>query len=40
MKLVSQGGKWRIEGDPSRRARIAYAKLVDDRLTYSFEAEG
>jgi hypothetical protein len=36
MKLVLNGGKWRIEGEGSERARIAYATLSDDRLTYAF----
>jgi hypothetical protein len=36
MKLVSQAGKWRIEGEDSQRARIAYASLAGDRLAYEF----
>jgi hypothetical protein len=39
MKLVSHNGKWRIEGEGSRRARVAYATLADDCLTYSFQAD-
>jgi hypothetical protein len=36
MKLVSQAGKWCIEGEDSQRARIAYASLAGDRLAYEF----
>jgi len=38
MKLVFQNGQWRIEGAGNRRARIAYAALEENRLTYSFDA--
>jgi hypothetical protein len=34
MNLIDAGGKLRIEGEGSERARIAYAVLVDDKLTY------
>jgi glycosyltransferase involved in cell wall biosynthesis len=37
MKLVRQGNTWRIEGEGKERARIAYAHLVDGRLSYSFD---
>jgi hypothetical protein len=37
MKLVYHNQKWRIEGEDSQRARIAYAILEGDRITYSFE---
>jgi folate-dependent phosphoribosylglycinamide formyltransferase PurN len=37
MKLVCHNQKWRIEGEDSQRARIAYAILEGDRITYSFE---
>lgn len=36
MQLVSRNGKWRIEGEGSQRARIAYATLAENRLTYAF----
>ena len=36
MKLVFDDGKWRIEGEGSDRARIAYANLADNRITYAF----
>jgi hypothetical protein len=36
MKLACHDGKWRIEGEGSQRARIAYASLAGDRLTYEF----
>jgi hypothetical protein len=38
MELVVQNGKWRIEGKGSERARIAYATLANDRLSYVFDA--
>jgi hypothetical protein len=34
MKLVRKGGNWEIEGPQKERARIAYAVLHGDRLTY------
>jgi hypothetical protein len=37
MKIVHDSEGWRIEGPGSERARIAYANLENDRLTYSFE---
>lgn len=37
MKLVCHNQKWRIEGEDSQRARIAYAILEGDHITYSFE---
>jgi hypothetical protein len=39
MKLVFHSGKWRIEGEGSQRARIAYATLVDNRITYTFQTD-
>jgi hypothetical protein len=38
MRLVFQNGQWRIEGAGNLRARIAYAALEENRLTYSFDA--
>ncbi len=35
MRLVKQENGWRIEGNGSERARIAYASLSDNRLVYS-----
>jgi hypothetical protein len=37
MKLVFLNGKWRIEGDGSQRAQIAYATLEGDCITYAFQ---
>ena len=37
MKLVCHNGKWRIEGEGSQRARIAYATLKENRIAYSFQ---
>jgi hypothetical protein len=36
MKLVPDGGSWRIEGPGAERARIAYASLADDAVVYAF----
>jgi len=38
MKLALHNGKWRVEGEGSQRARIAYATLEDNRMTYAFQA--
>lgn len=38
MQLVSRNGEWHIEGEGSERARIVYANLVNDRLTYVFHS--
>lgn len=38
MKLVADRYGWRIEGEGKERARIAYARLADGQLKYSFEA--
>jgi hypothetical protein len=38
MKIVEDGPGWRIEGDGSPRARLAFASLVEDRLTFTLEA--
>ncbi len=35
MKLVSKGSTWEIEGEGKERARIAYARLDGDSVTYS-----
>ena len=37
MTLVRDGGRWRIEGPGSERARIAYAALDGDGIAYSVE---
>jgi hypothetical protein len=37
MKLVEAGGSWRIEGQGHERARIAYAKIVNNELVYAME---
>jgi hypothetical protein len=37
MSLVPVGDFWRIEGPESHRARVAYARLRDGRLSYEFE---
>jgi peptidoglycan/xylan/chitin deacetylase (PgdA/CDA1 family) len=37
MKLVFDSGKWRIEGPEKERARIAYARIENDRLVYEMQ---
>jgi hypothetical protein len=37
MNLVNEGGPWRIEGNGSERARIAYAVLSGDRICYELD---
>ena len=37
LNLVNVGGSWRIEGRGSERARIAYAVVVNDTLTYEID---
>lgn len=39
LRLVRKGQGWRIEGEGSDRARLAYAVLDGDRLTYHRENE-
>jgi|SRR5579862_6553222 len=34
MKLVEDGTDWRVEGEGSERARVAFARLQDGRITY------
>ena len=37
MRLVMDGDRWRIEGPDSERARVAYARIDDDQLTYQIQ---
>jgi hypothetical protein len=37
MRLVAEGGRWRIEGPGKERARIAHATLAGDKVLYSIE---
>jgi hypothetical protein len=37
LDIVNVGGSWRIEGKGSERAKLAYAVLVDDKLSYEFD---
>jgi hypothetical protein len=34
MKLVPDGGEWQVEGQGAERARVAYATLEKDQVTY------
>jgi hypothetical protein len=38
MTLVPDGSDWRIEGPGKERARVAYARLDGERLSYTFQA--
>lgn len=38
MTLAFQNGQWRVEGESSQRARIAYANLADNHINYSLQA--
>jgi hypothetical protein len=37
MRLVSDRGRWQIEGTQKERARIAYARIENDHLEYRIE---
>jgi hypothetical protein len=37
MSVVNEGGSWRIEGDETKRAVLAYAKTVDGKLVYDLK---
>jgi len=37
MELVCENGKWRVEGSGSERARVAYASLAGDGVTYRLD---
>jgi len=39
MRLVESGGTWRIEGPDHTRARIAYASIVNGRVTFTLPAQ-
>jgi hypothetical protein len=38
MQLVTDGGRWRIEGEGSGRAVVAYASIVNGKLTYKLDS--
>ena len=38
MQLLCEGGRWRIEGPGSERARIAYARLAGDTVVYEISS--
>jgi hypothetical protein len=37
LRLTSEGGNWRIEGDGRENARLAYATLVNGKLEYKID---
>jgi len=39
MRIAGEEGNWRIEGPGQERARLAYASLSGDQLTYSIESK-
>jgi len=39
MQLVDENGALRITGAGSERAQIAYARLQNGQLTYSFDSQ-
>jgi hypothetical protein len=39
MRLVKEGSAWQIQGPEKHRARIAYASLDGERVSYSFDFE-
>jgi hypothetical protein len=39
MRLLKDGSSWQIEGAGAQRARIAFARLENGRLAYSFDTE-
>ena len=36
MQLVCDEGRWRVEGEGSERARVAYAQVTEGKLAYTF----
>jgi hypothetical protein len=38
MKISGEAGRWRIEGPGRERARLAYASLAGDRISYTFDS--
>jgi hypothetical protein len=38
LRLVDHNGKWQIEGPSAGRAKLAFAKVVGDRIEYEVEA--
>jgi hypothetical protein len=40
MKVAGDGSEWRIEGKGCERARLAFANLVGDSLTFTIEKQG
>ena len=39
LTLVQEAGTWQIRGEGSERARIAYARISNGKLTYEFESQ-
>ncbi len=39
MKVVCDGGRWRIEGTGRERARLAYATLTGRELTFTIDEQ-
>jgi hypothetical protein len=39
MQLVRVGSRWQVQGPDEQRARVAFARLENDRVVYSFDSE-
>jgi hypothetical protein len=39
MELVQENGEWRVEGPGKERARVAYASVAGEAVTYSLQTE-
>jgi hypothetical protein len=39
MCVIERGGQWRIEGPAAERGKLAFARMVDDRLEYDVEPQ-
>ena len=39
MRVVCDGGRWRIEGQGRERARLAFATLAGRELTFTIEEQ-
>jgi hypothetical protein len=37
MEIIQEGGSWRIEGEGSERAGLAFAVLENDRIVYEID---
>jgi len=40
MQVVKEDGRWRVRGEGSERARVAYARIKNNRVVYRVDQEG